>query len=90
MSARTHSLVKLHRRSSKQADMRQFNPFTKSSARAVVAAPIDAIGDVFEGMPVSRQMRNVLATEEGRALWRKKYVPNSDEEKRLVRKIDLR
>lgn len=69
----------------------RLNPFAnKPAAEAIITAPIDAVGEVFEGMPVSRQMRNVLATEEGRALWRKRYIPNSDEEKRLVRKIDLR
>ncbi|KDN49592.1 MFS general substrate transporter [Tilletiaria anomala UBC 951] len=53
-------------------------------------APALEVGDTFDGLPVSRQTRKLLSTPEGQAAWRKPYVPNSDAERRLVRKIDLR
>ncbi len=50
----------------------------------------EVIGDHFEGLPVSHQTRLLLVTREGQEAFRKPYVPHSEEERKLVRKIDFR
>jgi hypothetical protein len=51
---------------------------------------LDDIGEMYEGLPISLHTKELLNDPQAREAFRRPYVPNSEAERKMVRKVDTR